>query len=245
MARGKRNADEQLLLALACGASDEQAALKSGLSVRTVYRRKAEPEFQRRIQALRADMMQRAGGILAAPASTLRIQCALPRRRCIRGLEIGEALAGVVLGRARRPVHRLSVWGWPRPQAPSTVYAPGRPARQKPRATHRTNGALPGHPAAERRLSPTSRTAATAAASAAGFAAAAVAFAAWAALGPANSSWSGAVTGRRWVAVGDAALAHDPLSGLGVSHALASGWHAARAIIGRGATWRCYCGGTG
>jgi hypothetical protein len=66
MARGKRNADEQLMLALACGASDEQAALKSGLSVRTVYRRKAEPDFQRRLQALRSDMMQRAGGILAA-----------------------------------------------------------------------------------------------------------------------------------------------------------------------------------
>jgi hypothetical protein len=66
MARGKRNADEQLLLALACGASDEQAALKSGLSVRTVYRRKGEPDFHRRLQALRADMMQRAGGILVA-----------------------------------------------------------------------------------------------------------------------------------------------------------------------------------
>jgi len=66
MARGKRNADQQLLLALACGASDEQAALQSGLSVRTVHRRKQEPDFQRRLRGLRSDMLRRAVGILTA-----------------------------------------------------------------------------------------------------------------------------------------------------------------------------------
>jgi flavin-dependent dehydrogenase len=46
----------------------------------------------------------------------------------------------------------------------------------------------------------------------------------------ANTSWAGKVAGHRWLAVGDAALAHDPLSGRGISQALASGWNAARAV---------------
>lgn len=66
MARGKRNADQQLLLALACGASDEQAARTSGLSLRTVYRRKQEPDFQRQLRGARSDMLRRAVGILTA-----------------------------------------------------------------------------------------------------------------------------------------------------------------------------------
>jgi len=48
----------------------------------------------------------------------------------------------------------------------------------------------------------------------------------------ANSSWAGTVAGSRWLAVGDAAMAHDPLFGLGICQALASGWNAARAVIG-------------
>jgi flavin-dependent dehydrogenase len=47
----------------------------------------------------------------------------------------------------------------------------------------------------------------------------------------ANAAWSGTVAGPRWLAVGDAAMAHDPLSGLGICQGLASGWHAARAVI--------------
>jgi flavin-dependent dehydrogenase len=47
----------------------------------------------------------------------------------------------------------------------------------------------------------------------------------------ANSSWSGTVAGNDWFAVGDAAMAHDPLFGLGICHALGSGWTAARALI--------------
>jgi hypothetical protein len=64
--RGKRNADEKLLLALACGATPDDAAHQAGVSPRTVYRRLAEPEFQRRLQVVRADMVQRTAGALAA-----------------------------------------------------------------------------------------------------------------------------------------------------------------------------------
>jgi flavin-dependent dehydrogenase len=47
----------------------------------------------------------------------------------------------------------------------------------------------------------------------------------------ANSTWSGTVAGPQWFAIGDAAMAHDPLFGLGICHALGSGWTAARALI--------------
>jgi flavin-dependent dehydrogenase len=49
---------------------------------------------------------------------------------------------------------------------------------------------------------------------------------------PANSSWSGTVAGCGWFAVGDAAMALDPLFGLGICRALESGLNAARALIG-------------
>jgi flavin-dependent dehydrogenase len=48
---------------------------------------------------------------------------------------------------------------------------------------------------------------------------------------PANTSWAVRATGPGWLAVGDAALTHDPLSGNGICHGLASGMHAARAIL--------------
>jgi hypothetical protein len=68
MAKGKRNADQLLLQALAFGLTDEQAAQQSGLSLRTVYRRKAEPDFQRQLKALQAELLQRALGVLSATA---------------------------------------------------------------------------------------------------------------------------------------------------------------------------------
>jgi transposase-like protein len=65
----RKKAEEALLLALACGASVEQAARQCGLSSRTVYRRLAEPDFRRRLQALRCDMVSRTAGTLTAAAS--------------------------------------------------------------------------------------------------------------------------------------------------------------------------------
>src|SRR5579871_3753579 len=66
MPRGKHNADHLLLQALAFGATDQQAAQQSGLSLRTVYRRMADPDFQRRLKALQAETLQRALGMLTA-----------------------------------------------------------------------------------------------------------------------------------------------------------------------------------
>jgi flavin-dependent dehydrogenase len=47
----------------------------------------------------------------------------------------------------------------------------------------------------------------------------------------ARTSWAGTVAGPGWLAVGEAAMGFDPLFGLGVCLALASGWLAGRAIL--------------
>jgi hypothetical protein len=66
--RGKKGADEALLMALACGATVENAARTSGISVRTAHRRLSAPDFQHRLQDVRGDMVQRAAGLLTAAA---------------------------------------------------------------------------------------------------------------------------------------------------------------------------------
>src|SRR5439155_14351816 len=47
----------------------------------------------------------------------------------------------------------------------------------------------------------------------------------------ARTAWAGTVAGPGWLAVGEAAMGFDPLFGLGVCQALASGWLAARAVL--------------
>jgi hypothetical protein len=67
MARKKN--ELQLLLALACGATVEQAALKSGVTARTVYRRLEDPSFRRRIQKTQREFVERTAGNLTAAAN--------------------------------------------------------------------------------------------------------------------------------------------------------------------------------
>ena len=62
----KKKSDEVLLLALACGAGVEQAAEKAGVNRRTVQRRLQTPKFQRQLQAMRSDMVQRTTAMLTA-----------------------------------------------------------------------------------------------------------------------------------------------------------------------------------
>jgi hypothetical protein len=66
---GRHNADEALLLTLACGATAEAAAQKAGVSLRTVRRRLAQPAFRQRLQQVRGDMVQRTAGALTAAAT--------------------------------------------------------------------------------------------------------------------------------------------------------------------------------
>ncbi len=66
MVAPRRKNDDALVLALACGATVEAAARQCDLSERTVYKRLAEPEFQKRVKLVRADMVRRSAGLLSA-----------------------------------------------------------------------------------------------------------------------------------------------------------------------------------
>ena len=67
--RGRRNADHQLLMAFACGATVESAARQAGVSESTAHRRLEDAEFRKQLQELRADMSQRTAGALTAAAT--------------------------------------------------------------------------------------------------------------------------------------------------------------------------------
>ena len=58
--RGKRGADHQLLMALACGATVEADARQADVSESTVYRRLAEPAFSDRLRDAVDDRVQRS-----------------------------------------------------------------------------------------------------------------------------------------------------------------------------------------
>lgn len=62
----RKKAEEQLLMALACGATVESVARSTGISERTIHRRLRDPEFAQRLQSLRADMVQRTSAMLTA-----------------------------------------------------------------------------------------------------------------------------------------------------------------------------------
>ena len=97
--RGKRSADEALLTALACGASVEAAAQKAGVSESTAYRRLKEPEFQQRLREVRADMVQRTGGMLTAAAGeAVKTLLALQKDSVPPATRLGAARAVLELG---------------------------------------------------------------------------------------------------------------------------------------------------
>ncbi|HEV3446447.1 MAG TPA: hypothetical protein VG099_17520 [Gemmataceae bacterium] len=91
--QGRHGADEALLLALACGATKENAALKAGVSERTVYRRLQDPDFRQRLQELRKDMVQRAANVLTASA--------MEAVKTLLSLQQGTVTNSVRLGAAR------------------------------------------------------------------------------------------------------------------------------------------------
>jgi hypothetical protein len=100
MAAGrKRKADTNLLMALACGSSPETAAQKSGLSLRTVYRRLAEPSFRQQVQHVRTEMVQRAAGMFtAAGMAAIRTFTTLQESATSESVRLGAARAIIELG---------------------------------------------------------------------------------------------------------------------------------------------------
>jgi hypothetical protein len=69
MSRTVRKKSEQaVLVALACGATVENAAHKAGLHERTVYRWLAKPLFQERLRQVTAELVKRTAGLLTGAA---------------------------------------------------------------------------------------------------------------------------------------------------------------------------------
>jgi hypothetical protein len=67
VARARRiKANPSLLVAWACGASVKNAARKAGVSERTVYRRLADPAFQKQLENFHTETMQRAAAMLTS-----------------------------------------------------------------------------------------------------------------------------------------------------------------------------------
>ena len=105
----KKN-DDQLLLALACGATVEAAAKQCDLSDRTVYKRLKEPEFRTRLKDLRGDMVRRSSGMLTTAATeAVRTLLGLLKESNPATIRLGAARAVLEIGIKIRAMAELEV----------------------------------------------------------------------------------------------------------------------------------------
>lgn len=106
--RGRENADDAILMALACGAMAENAARTAGVATRTVVRRLANPAFKARLQAIRSDMVQRAAGALtAASQEAVRTLLTLQKEATPPAVRLGAARAILEMGIKVREVAEI------------------------------------------------------------------------------------------------------------------------------------------
>jgi hypothetical protein len=106
----RKKADDQLLLALACGATVEAAARQCRLNERTVYRRLADAGFQQRLRQVRTDMVQRTAATLTAAGSeALRTLLDLLKPAAPAAIRLGAARVILELGTKLRESADLEV----------------------------------------------------------------------------------------------------------------------------------------
>lgn len=100
MARKTREgADDKLIAALACGATVEAAARQAGVTKRTVFRRLLEPEFKRRLQEFRTELVGRTANVLTAAATeSVRTLLELQKSPTHHSTRLGAAKAILELG---------------------------------------------------------------------------------------------------------------------------------------------------
>jgi hypothetical protein len=105
----RKRADEALLMALACGATVESAARTAGVSERTAFRRREDPDFRRRLERQRADMAQRGAGMLTAAAmEAVKTLVDLLQSSKPAPVRLGAARAILELGVRHREAAELS-----------------------------------------------------------------------------------------------------------------------------------------
>lgn len=107
--RGRKQADEALLMALACGATVENAAAKAGICSRTAHRRLKNPEFEKRLDAVRADMLNRTTDMLTASATeSVRTLLSLQASTQPPAVRLGAARAILEIGVRYRETNDLA-----------------------------------------------------------------------------------------------------------------------------------------
>jgi hypothetical protein len=97
--RGRRSTDQLLLMALACGATVENAAVSAGISQATVYRRLKDPEFQQELCKTKTEMVNRTAAMLTAAAGeAVKTLLALQKDSTPPASRLGAARAVLELG---------------------------------------------------------------------------------------------------------------------------------------------------
>ena len=106
--RGRRNGDQALALALACGATVEAAARSVGVSDTTAYRRLKDPEFCKLLEKTKFDLVGRQTGMLTGAAGeAVKTLLALMRENAPAAVRLGAARATLEIGMKLREVHDL------------------------------------------------------------------------------------------------------------------------------------------
>lgn len=104
----KPTADQPLLMALACGATVEAAARQADVSVRTAYRRLADPAFQAELQKLRTEMVVRSAAMLTGASMTaVKTLVELQATTTPYPVRLGAAKAVLELGMKYREMAEL------------------------------------------------------------------------------------------------------------------------------------------
>ena len=97
--RGRRNVDQLLIMAFACGATVENAATSAGVSQATVYRRLNDPEFQAELRKTKTEMVCRTGAMLTAAAGeAVKALLVLLKESTPAATRLGAARAVIELG---------------------------------------------------------------------------------------------------------------------------------------------------
>jgi hypothetical protein len=100
---GRKSADDALAVAIACGSTVEAAAAKAGVSPKTAYKRMADPEFQRRLTQVRAEMVGRATAMLTAAAmEAVKTLLDLQGKTVAASARLGAAKAVLEIGNRLR-----------------------------------------------------------------------------------------------------------------------------------------------
>jgi len=95
----KRKGEAALVVALACGASPESAAQKAGVSLRTVFRRLADPAFRVQVNEVRAEMVRRQAGMFtAAGMASIKTFTTLQDSAASESVRLGAARGVIELG---------------------------------------------------------------------------------------------------------------------------------------------------